>query len=815
MFTKKLIAGIIFLFCVIQLSAQSYDIAGRVLDENTKKPLAFVNIVINDSPHGGTSDIDGKFSFHSSVPIEKLRFSYVGYQQKIITVHQESGKNLKVFLAPDEILLDEVLIEAGENPAHRIILNAVANRDNNNPKKLETFSYTAYDKFIIKIDTSTYVKADSIEVDSSHLRMREFVEKQEIFMMENVTERKFMAPSRDYERVTATRVSGFKDPIFVFLLSQIQSTSFYEEIIHIADKNYINPISKGSTGKYFFSIEDTTYTEQNDSVFIISFKPRKGKNFDAMQGVLSINNDGWAIQNVRAWPFNDKSGLSIKIQQLYERMPQGRWFPVQLNTDIYFNNVEVNSGNSGYKIFGEGRSYLKDIELNPELVKSMFSHIEVEVAPDATHKEAAYWDAKRSDSLNAREERTYEFMDSLGKAENFDKMASTFESLFRGNIKWGKFDIPLQKILGFNDYEGLRLGFGLQTNPEFSEKFSLGAYTAYGFGDQRFKYGFNGDLLLNRYRQLKIKAHYNYDLLETGGVSFPFSKQSFFDDSYLREFLIKRFDFNREAYGGLSFRMLRYMEFEGGLKLQKQEPLYIYAYQNPKSGLWENTFNFTEMQLGFRYAFREKFMVTTHSQVSLGTKFPIVWFLYSRGLDDVADGGFAYNKFELQIKKSFFIKYIGKSSFLLRAGYIDGDVPYNKLFNGNGSYRAFTLFAPNSFATMRMNEFVSSRYIALYYTHNFGKLLLRTNKFEPEFLVATNIAWGDLDGQDISRHQGVSMNSMEKGYFESGLLINKLLDLKLYNLGLGAFYRYGPYGFDDAMDNFAVKISIVFPLNQN
>jgi len=110
MFTKKLIAGIIFLFCVIQLSAQSYDIAGRVLDENTKKPLAFVNIVINDSPHGGTSDIDGKFSFHSSVPIEKLRFSYVGYQQKIITVHQESGKNLKVFLAPDEILLDEVLI---------------------------------------------------------------------------------------------------------------------------------------------------------------------------------------------------------------------------------------------------------------------------------------------------------------------------------------------------------------------------------------------------------------------------------------------------------------------------------------------------------------------------------------------------------------------------------------------------------------------------------------------------------------------------------------------------------------------------------
>lgn len=256
------------------------------------------------------------------------------------------------------------------------------------------------------------------------------------------------------------------------------------------------------------------------------------------------------------------------------------------------------------------------------------------------------------------------------------------------------------------------------------------------------------------------------------------------------------------------------MQLEAGLRMQNQEPMYPYRYFDAAKNTWQDAFDFTELRIGFRYAFREKFMATTRDIVSLGTKYPVLSFQYSRGLDDVFNGGYAYNKYELQIKKSVFVKYFGKSNFVLRAGYIEGEVPYSKLFNGNGSYRPFTLYAPNSFATMRMNEFASSRYASLYFTHSFGKLLVRTEKFEPEFLISANIGWGDLDGQPLKNHQGVRLKSMEKGYYESGLLINNLLDLQLYNLGLGAFYRYGPYSYDKTMDNFAFKLSIVFPLNQ-
>jgi hypothetical protein len=37
-----------------------------------------------------------------------------------------------------------------------------------------------------------------------------------------------------------------------------------------------------------------------------------------------------------------QEGFGIKIQQLYERFEEGSWFPVQLNYDFRFYNVELN-----------------------------------------------------------------------------------------------------------------------------------------------------------------------------------------------------------------------------------------------------------------------------------------------------------------------------------------------------------------------------------------------------------------------------------------------------------------------------------------
>ncbi|MDZ7848320.1 MAG: hypothetical protein U5L96_17060 [Owenweeksia sp.] len=46
------------------------------------------------------------------------------------------------------------------------------------------------------------------------------------------------------------------------------------------------------------------------------------------------------------------------------------------------------------------------------------------------------------------------------------------------------------------------------------------------------------------------------------------------------------------------------------------------------------------------------------------------------------------------------------------------------------------------------------------------------------------------------------------GYYEAGLEFNRLLNLTLAELGLGFYYRVGPYSLPRFEDNFAAKLRL-------
>jgi len=820
---------LLFLFGTIAvfqlLQAQTFRFNGKVIDEETRLPLAFVNIVTDQSKIGTATDIDGKFEISSQQPVEFLRLSYVGYEPMTFYLHGKN-ENLKIYLKKTSLELDEVVIIAGENPAHRIIRHVIENRDANDPEKLQSFSYTSYDKMVFTVDTlqipdipeltvDSTNQADTANVaavaDSSDIRLKNYLEKKDFFMLETVSERKFLSPDRNHQKVLASRISGFKDPVFLFLSSQMQSSSFYKEMINISDKNYINPISNGSLKKYFFQIEDTTYTTTNDTVFIISFRPGINTNFDGLKGVLWINTNGWAIQNVIAEPSRDDGMFTIKIQQMYEFIEGSHWFPVQLNTDIIFKNVTINK----YPPVGRGKNYIRNIVLNPELVKRQFNQISIEVDPNAGDRSEAFWIDYRGDSLTERERNTYEFIDSIGKAEDFDKKVKTFKSLITGRLPMGKIDLDLSKIVKYNAHEGLYLGLGLLTSPRLSQTFSLGGFWGYGFKDQTAKYGADLGITLDKYREIKLRLSYFDYVTETGGTGFFDDRDNMLNPDNFRDFLIERMDRTERKQASVSFRALRYGTVNFGFTSDNKRPTYGYNFSVPASqnevAVSDSNFNFTEISAGFRFAYKEKFIQLPDTEISTGTNYPIFWFNYSRGISGLLDGEYDYNKFDLKIQKSFYIKYFGKSSFDIRAGYIDKPVPYTNLYNGRGAYRMFTIYAPASFATERMNEFLSDRYVYLFYTHNFGKLLWRSKKFSPEFAVATNGGFGWLNHPEYHSNKA-TFNMMDKGYFESGLLINNLFNMmRLYTLGVGVYYRYGAYSLPDVGDNFAYKFTLMFP----
>jgi hypothetical protein len=431
---KSHLIGLLFILgthSAILLNAQPQAISGKVFDAETGESLAFVNIVINNSRQGGYTDIDGKFRFSSYGSVEFLKLSYVGYESlNYLVVDDTEGLNIYMKKIPYE--LREVVILPGINPAHRIINNVVAHRDLNDPEKLKSFSYTSYEKVIFTLDLDSLRMLDTMDLDTGSLEVRRFFDRQDIFIAESVTERKFLYPERNHENVIATRVSGMKDPLFVFLVSQIQSTSFYKELITIARSEYVNPVSRGSTSKYTFIIEDTAYTERQDTVFIISFQPKPNTNFDGLKGMLSINTHNWAIQNVIAEPLQKEGAFAIRIQQMYELVNDEQWFPVQLNTNIFIKAIGASVNDKKYSFVGIGKSYITNIELNPELVKREFNNIEVDVNPNAHDRSEDYWSRYRTGSLSQRDRNTYAFMDSVGREANFDRLARTFETVMTG-----------------------------------------------------------------------------------------------------------------------------------------------------------------------------------------------------------------------------------------------------------------------------------------------------------------------------------------------------------------------------------------------
>ena len=795
---------------------QPEPVRGQIIDKKTRRPLAFVNITYLASGQGTVSNIDGAFSISSSQYIDFLKFSYVGYHPMVIAKEDiQPGETLLIELDRKAYDIAEVTILPGINPAHRIIRLASGNRKLNNPEKQRSFSYTSYSKMFFTMDIDSLFRAgtDSLEseMDSSRQELEEFLEKQHLFLMEFVSERKFKPPDKNKEVVTASRVSGFRDPSFTLLASQIQSTSFYDELIMIWDKKYLNPISSGSTRKYLFILEDTVFTEQMDSLFVISYRPLKGRNFDGLKGILHINSRGYAIQNVIAEASETEGIFRIRIQQKYDYVEDQQWFPVQLNTDIILSPNIAEANGEQVKLLGIGKSYLSDIQLNPEFKNREFDHIELEVDDGAHKQDENYWSQYRVNPLTRKDSNTYHFIDSVGKEAHLDRTLKIFETFAAGYIPIGFLNLDYRSLIHWNQYEGFRFGAAAETNEKLAWWFSIGGKVAYGTRDKRLKYGGHLKFNLNYRKDAWLKFKYDNDVVETAGFRF-LDKPPITSSEVFRSFLIAEKDIMEEKALELQFPALRYVKINTYLSQATRMVTsdYRYVVSTPEGEQETDRFPITETGVLLRYAHKEKFLETPRgNRLSLGTNYPVLYANIRLGLP-VLGGEYEYTKVEAKITKTFISKSLGDTKIALAGGWADRSLPYPLLYAGIGSYGIFTIESENSFATMRLNEFVSNRFANFHFQQDFGKLLFSRGQFQPGIVLATSVGFGQLTYDP--NHVNLDQESYEKGYFESGVLFNNLLRHWFIGYGLGVFYRYGPYSLPKTIDNFAFKFTIRFNL---
>ena len=809
---KKLLFLIFFIFYKTLIFSQ-LSISGIVIDQKNE-PLPFVNILINKNQTDGvSSDIDGKFSIESNESIQTLTLSFVGFEKLIYTVQKENfEKKLILQMKSTAFDLQEAVVIAGENPAHRIIRNVVKNRDQNNPERMESFQCLIYNKMIVEqLPNKTEIK--KFQEKQKHSKKKEkqkqsqYFEKvlrntelSHLFIMESVSERSFLFPEKNREHVLHNRVSGFQDPSFVALASDFQPFSFYGDHIEILDKAFLNPISLNSTKKYFFNIVDTLL-QKTDSVFIISYHPRKGKNFEGLKGVLYVNTNGYALQNVIAEPF-DKSFIQMKIEQRYKNIDDKQWFPEQLN-------FVIEASKYPHKYIGtriSGKSYLSQVQLNPKLDEKDFKIQGYTTAKNANEKVDSIWLNYRPKVLNQKEEMTYIVVDSIGKKNNFDQILNLSEALASGRFPINKIDILLPKVLSFNDFENIRLGLGLSTNDQLSKYFELSGYGGYGFSDENWKYG--GALLFNFLpdEKLQLKFNYQQDLSEPAALVLTAEPQLF-----SRQLYANRMDRWENKSVHLKGRLKHTVQFNLSFGQSIWQPQYEYQFDG--SDLDFEKFNFTEIGVDLRFAFAEKIVRVFGTEIS-SSRFPLIYLSYKKGLKDIWQGDFDFQKIALSVEDNFRTRGLGETSIRIEAGLTSGKLPYNRLYSASGIGRGFQyLEIENSFQTMDIYEFLSDQFVHLFFEHNFETLLFKSKKFKPEISIVQNVGFGSLNNPQF--HQGVEFKTMEKGFFESGLRADNLMRFNYFNimylgLGAGIYYRFGEYANPTLEGNLAYRLRLKF-----
>lgn len=809
----------IFIFWVLgyllfQSSAQAQTptrLRGIVYDSLTQRQIPFTYVIINQGITGGMSDLDGKFDIEVKQNITKVTFTHLGYEQVVYEIKTPKDLEvltgfLRIALKPKNDDLNEITLN-GVNPAHQLIKLALKHRDLHNPKKLPFYSYNTYTKFVIDAEGSQNIVIPP-PTDTAKYKEAQFFKNNYLMLVETVTAYKFLAPTYQYEKVIANRVSGLQNPQFLAMSTQGQALNFYEDYLTLLNRKYLNPISPQSWERYYFSIEDTLLVK-SDSLFWISFEPMPNKNFDGLKGRIAIHSRQYAIQSmeIESALSEKETSVGFRLEQQHEWVDEQFWFAKQIRTDLTFKTLKIQDK----PMVAQWNIYFSDFDFKNKPPLRDFRDVSLDIDPEAHLQTQEKWTTYRADTLTTRENNTYIKLDSLGKKIKLDRIFRFSQALSLGRfplrIKHKKgvfeaFDIDLSQIMQYNRYEGFRLGIGLITSDAFSKRWVFGSYFAYGFRDKYTKHGFSAMYRPFKRVDASLTASYIEDVREPARIRFMEENMGIVLTPS-RKLFTTRMDRLRQFELKAQMRPLQNLRIGAMLNKQYILPTYAYTFQIPQPKAdtlaYQTEFELTELNLQLQYFWGAKYMRLGTVRSLTGITLPALFLSYTQGLNTWGSP-FRYQKWQARLWYEYTFRNFGTTQCEVSAGYARGDLPYHVLWNGQGTGRQVPIVVPNHFQTMDMYEFLADRYLYIFLRHNFRRLLYKSpfEHFQPEVVLHHNFGFGSL--RNPAQHIGeIEVKDFRKGFWESGLMINDLYKYKYgealrMGIGAGAFIRYGAYG---------------------
>ncbi|ASB48369.1 DUF5686 family protein [Alkalitalea saponilacus] len=791
MLKKNTLIFFILLFCGSFNVISQNTLNFTVKNAENRTPVSFANIVFGDTQQGTVSDINGDFIIPHSTETKIIRISSLGYAP--LTINTDTLQNGQtVLLKPVNIELDQVTILPGENPALRIIRNTVDNRDINNPDNKTPYSCIIYHKMTFGME----IPDTLITTNEETRRLWEFNRVNDILLIESVSERKHIPPSRTNERVISGRVSGFQQPTMAVLPSQLQPFTFYNNYIRLLDTDLLNPVSTQGLRAYLFLIEDTLIQSNGDTIFYISFEPRKGSNIRGMTGSLHIHEPTWGIQTVSATADENQLLYELSIRQNYKLHNNNHWFPEQLETKITMRETALGQA-FPFPVTGEGRSMVTAVNLNPEFTSRDFSNLYL--IDESGRPGAQPIDMHRYQPLTARDSATYHLLDSLGRAHNFDRFINLQRNLMEGFIPIGYVNLDVSKLINYNRYEGLIAGIGLQTSDRLSPYVSTGGFYTRSFKSRDDNFGANLRFRFNRMHEQSWKISAEKSLAPTGNFSFLDGYELTSSERY-KNIAIETADPSRQINTAFTSRVFSRLKAQLAYQYKEVTPVMHYPYMLTEEIVPEFTTH--ESSLRLKWQPRIKLAYTGFGLTSTGGEMPSIWVNFATGQGDSSDESISYMKTETQFEHHFRITPVVKGHLRLTGAHLWGDHTPTHLYSAFGTYNSgLSIESRYSFATMAPNEFAANTFGLAFLGATIPTRINRSGSFKPEITLSTSAGWSE-----VASKYSETVSTFNKGYFESGIYFGNLFRQMVLKYGVGIHYRYGSYRNHKEINNWSFTI---------
>ena len=610
---------------------------------------------------------------------------------------------------------------------------------NNGLQKFNTYTFKEYEK----------IEFDVANIDSAFMDKKIFKKLDFIFDYADSTENgRLMLPiflnesvyhnfgqnepvKKSKRVMVAQKTSGFEDNQIVTLTAKnlYKEIDIYDDIINYFDIGFQSPVSRNGFSTYNYELTDTI-SISGQEVFSIRYEPKR-KEVLAFQGNLYISTDHYAVvqatlRSTKKMNVNFVNGVFTELE--FDNPDEETFLPKKIRTAI---DLSPFSKKKTAKSLIASRSVdFSDYKFNPNLKDSDFELRESELTKEFIDKDEKFWKNARTDSLSQNEKGIYEMLERLEKTPRFQRIVKTYETFASGYYNVGKaFDIgSIYSIYGKNEVEGHRIRLGGRTYFSQNDVWRAQGYGAYGFKDHQFKYGAEVKYMFNKINRFTVGIGTRRDILQLGSqltsddgiMSRTFASSAVFargENSSLSSVNQTNIFASIDPWKNFTIRLDGTLQ---SIKSADEEKFNLYYHD--KDGMLRKTVNDSHVTVSIISTPGAKFSQTGVDRYEHSTLAPTIVLKYTRGLENLFNADFGYNKLQFMFHKPMLIGSWGKSFLNFEVGKNFNPLPIalQHVIPGNQSY---TLI-PNTFAQLNYYEFVTDQYATAHLEHHFnGKIL--------------------------------------------------------------------------------------------